>query len=1022
MLLAAGLLVAGLTGAVIAWVLAEDSADDAEESTADAVAENVRSTAESVIAGIGGAAGIVPASGPVPPESFHAFRDDVAAVSSLDVLGFVAIVPQDQRSAFETFLGRPITDLQGDQIVVAPERPVYWPVRLIAPDDPLTAPLLGLDIAASTITADPARRAVDSGEIIATESVELTPDLTVFFIIKALYRPGMPTSTVAERQAAHAGFMASAYTGDALEVAGRSAAPERVNFELRDGEVELARAGAAPSDDAVERTIEVAGRTWTVSVDDTRPVNHDLSWFLAAVTLVLVGALLYVIARSNRYERAMQRVSRLVGSTADLAQHLAGAATAGEVAEVIDRSVAPMFGAQRSRLVHLVDEAPTEQLGTVVADAVQSREVVVQTNRTSGSRPVTVAALPLESAQGDVHAVVEVEWPPRVVVDDTVRDSLRTVVELCEQTFQRAAATDQATKRADQLAQLAEGLAGASSLDEVASRITDLGRQPVGASAASIGIVDAEAGVLRVNHGDTVDDQVRSRFANPPLDARLVFTDAARTGERVLVEDYDEYCARYPDADDAVANLGTGARAALPLIDGRRTIGAVVFAWPAPMQFDDAMLSNLSTIAKMATQAILRAQLTEEQLADARHSRDLADFAQRVARVRTAEQLTDVVIEHGGTPVGSLVTNIGLVDTDRQHVATRPHPYFDEGLVERFGDRTVDDELPGIEAVRAGAPVLLANRSEIEQGYPGRFAEATREAGLSATAHLPLLGAGGAPLGGIGFAWSAPQEFSPTVVATLTTIAELCAQTLERVRLGEAEHDLVASLQERVVQPLPSGEGLSMAQRYRPAARSVGMGGDWYEGIPLVDGRYALVVGDIAGHGIHAVSDMLQLRAVVGAKLRSGVALGDLFSQATHLLDDRRMKVTATAGVMVVDPAAGTLHYVMAGHLPPVLVPPDGSPRLLEDGRQPLLGLPISPVTPGVVDFAPGSTLIAYTDGLIERRREAIDDSLQRLVDVAGATTGPVEAVADELMRDCLEGRDPGDDVALVVLRHRGDT
>ncbi|MHB1139377.1 MAG: CHASE domain-containing protein, partial [Microthrixaceae bacterium] len=494
----------------------------------------MRSTAESVVAGIGGAAGIVPAEGPVGAEAFTAFRDDVAAVSSLDVLGYVAIVPADERAAFETSLGRPIVDLGPEGFVIAPDRPVYWPVSMVAPVDPLTSQLFGLDVGASPITAETARTALDTGRIVATEAVDLGPGLRVFFVVKALYRLGMPIGTVEERHAAHAGFLASAYVGDALDSAGEAAAPEQVRFVLRDGDVELASSDVPPGPDAMQRTVDVAGRSWTVEVEDDRPVDHDLSWFLAAMTLVLVGALLYVIARSARYERRIARVGRLVGATADLAQHLAGAATSDEVAEVIDRMVAPMYDAERSRLVLLAAEAPSEQLGTLVADAVRSREVTIRP-RSGGTG--AAAILPLESVGGDVQAVVEVVWAPRRSIDETLHDSLRTVVELCEQTLERAAATDLATARAQQLAQLAEGLAGAVTVQEVASRITDLGRQPVGATAASVGLVDEAAGVLRVNHGENVDDRVRQRFANPPLESRLAFTDAARTGERVLVED-----------------------------------------------------------------------------------------------------------------------------------------------------------------------------------------------------------------------------------------------------------------------------------------------------------------------------------------------------------------------------------------------------------------------------------------------------------------------------------------------------
>ncbi|CAN5558906.1 hypothetical protein BH10ACT3_BH10ACT3_00990 [soil metagenome] len=1014
LLLVGALLILGLAASGIAWSRANDTAHDAETAAAEVVTEGVRSTAETAVAGLSGAAGLVPPSGPVSPVSFEAFRRDVTAASSLEILAYVPTVPGDERQAFESDLGTPIKDLAADSLAVAPDRDLYWPVRIISPQDDMTSFLLGFDIAASDFTIDAANAAVDSGPTTVTETVSLGADVPpLFFIIKPLYRPDLPTADQAERRAAHVGFVASAYSGDALAKGMRADLPPDVSFSILDGDVPLATTAPAPGEDAVSRSVDVGGRTWTVLVEDDRGGNHELSWFLLAITLVLVTASLYLVMRGARHDRAMDRVARLVGLTADLAQHLAGAATVDEVAQVIETHVAPVFDAREVNFA-LVDAAASSGDGAV-GEAVRGAALVTS----SPPRAPSVAVLPIDSHEGQVMAVVEVQWAGRIDFDDTTVATLRTVAELCEQTLQRAGVTDRVVARAAQLAQLAEELAGAATLVEVAAAITDAGRQPVGAGAASLGIIDRAAGVLTVLHGDSVSDSVSTRFASPALEERLTFTDAARTGEAVLISDWAEYRTRYPDAADEVAELGRGARAALPLRASEGTIGAVVFAWATPQRFDDELISTLTTIADTATQAVVRARLTEGQLADARHSRDLADFAQRVAPVRTAQELARVVIEHGATPVGATIANIGLVDEDEQRLAVQAHPYFDPELVQQFGERSLDDDLPGLTAIRTGEPVLMSTADEIQERYPGRFAAATETYQLSSTAHLPLIGADGSALGSVGFAWADPQQFSPAILATLRTLAELCSQTLERVRLGEAEHHLVADLQHRVVTPLPPFPGLSLAQRYRPAARDIGMGGDWYEGIELDDHRYAVVVGDIAGHGIAAVADMIQVRAVIAALVRGGVALGDIFPQATMLLGDTSETVTATAGLMLIDTAAATVTYVLAGHPPPAVRAPDGVVSFIGEGRQALLGLPIARVEPGVVAFPPGSTLFAYTDGLIERRRESLDLSTDRLGGVIDRAVGDdPELLADEVLDRSLDGQDPEDDVALVVIHH----
>ena len=435
------------------------------------------------------------------------------------------------------------------------------------------------------------------------------------------------------------------------------------------------------------------------------------------------------------------------------------------------------------------------------------------------------------------------------------------------------------------------------------------------------------------------------------------------------------------------------------------------------VRFDDDLRDRLTTVTGMVGQSFERARLSDELRDSATRNELLADFAQHLAQVRTVDELCDAVVERGGLPVGATVANIGLMDDVHRRVEFRPRTLFGSGAADGAGERGLDEELPATDAVRTRRPVLLATPAEVAEHYPGRVADGAAAGGLEATAHLPLVRPDGAPLGAVGFGWDEPQQFTPTTRATLRTLAELCSQTLERTRLGEAEHRLVESLQHRVVTPLPGATGITIAQRYLPAARQVGMGGDWYEGIPVDDHRYALVVGDIAGHGITAVADMIQLRAIIGSLLRSGTPLEEVFPRVASLLHQGRSGLTATSCVAVVDTESDVVRFVSAGHLPPVLRGGDGSVRLLESGRQPLLGVPSRPVRPGAAPFGPGSVLVTYTDGIVERRDESIDASLRRLVDAVDlAAVTDVERFADDVIAQCLDGGPPEDDVALVVV------
>ena len=227
-----------------------------------------------------------------------------------------------------------------------------------------------------------------------------------------------------------------------------------------------------------------------------------------------------------------------------------------------------------------------------------------------------------------------------------------------------------------------------------------------------------------------------------------------------------------------------------------------------------------------------------------------------------------------------------------------------------------------------GVPVLIPDHDAFLARYPDS-ASSTAALGLGARAALPLRGSGGDLIGAIVHAWPGPRVFDETLVSTLMTIAEMAGQALERTGLSEAEHRLVTTLQDSVLVPLPTMPHLDIAARYLPAAQDIGMGGDWYEGIALDDDLYALIVGDVAGHGITAVGDMAQLRAVIGALVRIGTPLAEVFAQTTALLQAAAHNPTATATLLLLDTAAATITYAAAGHPPPILRRPDGDCEVL---------------------------------------------------------------------------------------------
>ncbi len=1201
-------LVAGSLAAAVVWRVAELGAEDRQTEAADAVVESVAKDADDLIIALSGTSALVATDGTVSQSSMDRFVTDLATLGSPRSLAWLVPAPG-------------ASDAGGWQVAVSASPP---------PSEDGAVPS-GADLAAGTLEAagspvsTAASAAQRSGQPVVGQ-VTLADGTTRLAAFKPVYR-------VRDGDAATPEFASVVATVDPPEhISGRLAAdvPGDVLYSITADDAVLASSDPMPIG-GTTRDVQAGDLRLTAQVEDRRAVSHDLSWFLLWIMAVIVAAAGTLGLRSARYDEERRRTNTMFARTADLAQRLARSATAEEVAAVISEQVPPLFGADvasfgevddDASLVRLhhgpeVDPALVERLSELhledipsLAEQVGSGTTVLLRTSTDWERELpaevaegmlgagarAAAVLPLQTPQRVVVATIGIIWCDPPVFDERTTATLGTVRELCEQSLVRAELTDRASQRAARLAALAEQLAGVDTVADTARTVTDLALAVVGATAATVGVVDHEHDVLRTYHGSSASDRAQE-FSALRLDEPLALSDAARTGRAVMCTDLAAYRARYPVTDDIGEDLGAGARAALPLRSDDRVIGSIVFAWDRPLAFDDPEIDELTTVAEMTAQAVRQAQLIEAQAADAIRSKALSELAQGLAARSEASDIAGFLTESVLAPLGAAYSVVGVVDGD--HLLRR----YSDGLAQTgladlgqsYATSGLATATPGTDAVRSGQIVFVESPAEARQRYPsmtdvwdvldvqsgaavpvrdrdgrvvavisvlwdrpiavrgdvrdtlatvagmvGQTLERTdlvdelrtnvlrnqrmadfarlladvqtldelcrivrdsaappvgaafadivllgedgsvspehaapdspwplirtnragppvltdtvasmlrsrkvlevwehappatlsadeeavlRDGAIAHVALLPLSASGGTELGAVVVGWDRMQEPSADNSAKLGTLTELCSQTILRTRLREAEHRLVLSLQDRVVRPAPGVDGLAFAERYLPASVQVGMGGDWFEGIPIDDHRFSVVVGDIAGHGINAVADMVELRAIIGSLLRSSTPLEEIYPRVASLLHLSGSGLTATSCIAVFDTAADTLRYVSAGHLPPVIARTDGRVELLEQGRQPMLGVPSRPVSPGAAAFAPGSLLVMYTDGIVERRREPIDVSLERLrtataaVVTAAPGTGPdVEHVADELLRRCLGDRPTGDDVALVVV------
>ena len=255
---------------------------------------------------------------------------------------------------------------------------------------------------------------------------------------------------------------------------------------------------------------------------------------------------------------------------------------------------------------------------------------------------------------------------------------------------------------------------------------------------------------------------------------------------------------------------------------------------------------------------------------------------------------------------------------------------------------------------------------------------------------------------------------------TATEIHERKTMEDRRLRVYEQEHRIAETLQRSMLpEKLPEIEGLELAARYLPAGTETAIGGDWYDAMELPDGRVALVVGDVVGHGLRAAAIMGQLRTASRAYAQVEPSPVEVVARLNRLITGGEDEGMATVLYLVLDRDNGKVTFTSAGHPPPLVLEPDG-PRFLEGGRS----VPVGAADPAVFrqgedTIAPGSTLLLYTDGLIERRDVPLERRLAQLAEAAGAAGGELSELCGQLVSAVLGRSEPGDDVALLAVRAR---
>jgi serine phosphatase RsbU (regulator of sigma subunit)/anti-sigma regulatory factor (Ser/Thr protein kinase) len=322
---------------------------------------------------------------------------------------------------------------------------------------------------------------------------------------------------------------------------------------------------------------------------------------------------------------------------------------------------------------------------------------------------------------------------------------------------------------------------------------------------------------------------------------------------------------------------------------------------------------------------------------------------------------------------------------------------------------------------------VVEPRLNVAPGWRAQDLERTDqvlEYGIHSLITVPLR-AGSLVLGVANFWRSQKQEpFDSEELALAEELVARAAVSIDNARRYTREHSMAVTLQRSLLpRSLPEQGALELAYRYLPA--QAGVGGDWFDVLPLSGARVALVVGDVVGHGLHAAATMGRLRTAVHNFSSLDLPPDELLGLLDELVGRIDQDETPAEGAVVTgatclyavyDPVSRRCTVARAGHPPPALVHPDGSVGFPEVPAGPPLGLGGLPFETADLELAEGSRLVLYTDGLVEDRERDIDVGLDLLADALRRTPGASPEDTCRTVLDQLPAR-PSDDVALIVAR-----
>lgn len=576
------------------------------------------------------------------------------------------------------------------------------------------------------------------------------------------------------------------------------------------------------------------------------------------------------------------------------------------------------------------------------------------------------------------------------------------------------------TDRLGRLAAVSSELLTATDVDAVTEVVIVHMADAAGATVSSLSVqVDHDTLALIGMRGGRPG--AASRWATYPVSANTPAGDAFRSGQTLVVGSAEEYRERYPDLE--TASDGERSMICLPLRVAARTIGVVSLSFPGRRRFAQAELDFLALLADTCAQALDRIRAVADVADREAKLRFLADASEQLASSLDYESTLKAVARLA-VPKFADWCHIQLLQDGVLRPIATAHP--DEVLESRIvalQQRYPPD--PGAlhgayEVARTGEPELVPEITDVMlvlAAVDEEHLHTLRQLQFRSALLVPLT-VRGSVLGVI--TWVAGERgrrFSHDDLAFGVDLARRAATAIDNAQLHSQVRDVAIELQHAVLpSTLPDMTGWEVAVRYLPAGRT-DVGGDFYDVVPLADGRVVAFVGDVMGRGVAAASAMAQMRSALRTLIALDADPVSVMTGLDRLFEQYDLNRLVTVAYAVLDPDRHQVHVVNAGHPPPLILRRDGgSSDVATDGGV-LLGAGGGEREVVTRTLFPGDTLLMFTDGLVERREEDLEVGHRRVHaathlltqdDLSQGLRALVNAVRDDT-RD--------DDVAALALR-----